>query len=483
MEEDDLIKSLRDAKTQRRKVLKKQRNDEKTLCDSVTLRLCDSDEDYEKIRFVALIYNRLGRLFYNESFCDLAIIKYRKAISYVKLIKDFSFEANLMKELANSYQLSNNADSALSYYKKSLKTSCNPSNKLDIDKSIAQIMYLNKGERDSAIMMLRSNLNKIHDEKVKYSYHFVLGNIFYHNKNYDSALYYLKENLDDSIINNKIAFTTKLSAIYDSIKDYEMRSYYDNLSSKLFKNNINKEIDKSKIQALYNNYNERKTEKTRMESKTRSRRITIIACLTAFIMVVLIIVYIKYNHRKQSNKLKTVIDDCVNRIDNYSKDIENKNIIINQKEKLISDYQKTNDKKDKIIDKQKKEIDRIKIRISKKNVNIEAYYASDICKKILSRKNNDFSSLKEDELALLLKSADEHLDNISERLRNKFPSLNKNDIYTICLLILNVEKGKLQYLLSKDRKTIWNRLNKIKSLMNVDENHDLFLHIKDNFLN
>ena len=178
-----------------------------------------------------------------------------------------------------------------------------------------------------------------------------------------------------------------------------------------------------------------------------------------------------------------MIDDCVNRIDNYSKDIENKNIIINQKEKLISDYQKTNDKKDKIIDKQKKEIDRIKIRISKKNVNIEAYYASDICKKILSRKNNDFSSLKEDELALLLKSADEHLDNISERLRNKFPSLNKNDIYTICLLILNVEKGKLQYLLSKDRKTIWNRLNKIKSLMNVDENHDLFLHIKDNFLN
>ncbi len=484
MKDDDIIKSLRDTKTQRRKVLKKQRNDEKTLCDSVTLRLCDSNkEDYEKIRFVALIYNRLGRLFYNESFCDLAIIKYRKAISYVKLIKDFSFEANLMKELANSYQLSNNADSALSYYKKSLKTSCNPSNKLDIDKSIAQIMYLNKGERDSAIMMLRSNLNKIHDEKVKYSYHFVLGNIFYHNKNYDSALYYLKENLDDSIINNKIAFTTKLSAIYDSIKDYEMRSYYDNLSSKLFKNNINKEIDKSKIQALYNNYNERKTEKTRMESKTRSRRITIIACLTAFIMVVLIIVYIKYNHRKQSNKLKTVIDDCVNRIDNYSKDIENKNIIISQKEKLISDYQKTNDKKDKIIDKQKKEIDRIKIRISKKNVNIEAYYASDICKKILSRKNNDFSSLKEDELALLLKSADEHLDNISERLRNKFPSLNKNDIYTICLLILNVEKGKLQYLLSKDRKTIWNRLNKIKSLMNVDENHDLFLHIKDNFLN
>ena len=36
MEEDDLIKRHKDAKTQRRKVLKKQRNDEKTLCDSAT---------------------------------------------------------------------------------------------------------------------------------------------------------------------------------------------------------------------------------------------------------------------------------------------------------------------------------------------------------------------------------------------------------------------------------------------------------------
>ena len=180
--------------------------------------------------------------------------------------------------------------------------------------------------------------------------------------------------------------------------------------------------------------------------------------------------------------MKTVIDDCVNRIDNYSKDIENKNTIINQKEKLISDYQKANDKKDKTIEKQKIEIERIKNRLSKKNVNIEAYYASDICKKIIERKDSDFSCLKEDELALLLKSADEHLDNISERLHNSFSRLNKNDIYTICLIILNVEKGKLQYLLGKDRKTIWNRLNKIKRLMNVDENHDLFLYIKNNFL-
>jgi hypothetical protein len=81
--------------------------------------------------------------------------------------------------------------------------------------------------------------------------------MYYHDEEYDSALYYLEQSLENCIISQRIAFVTKLSAIYDSLGDYEKRSYYDNLSSKLFKNDINKEIDKSKIQTLYNNYNER----------------------------------------------------------------------------------------------------------------------------------------------------------------------------------------------------------------------------------
>ena len=443
----------------------------------------DNPEDYEKIRFVYLIHTRLGELFLSETCCDLSLINYKKALYYSNVIDNKLSTARTLKHIGYSYQMLNNADSALYFYNKSLRTSNDIDNKLDIDKCIAQIIYLNKGKRDSAYLLLKNNLGIIDNENVKSSYCFTLGNMFYIEKVYDSALYYMENYQDNNNLTTKLAFATTLSAIYDSLGNYEKKAYYDNISSKLLKNNINKEVDKAKFRDLYNNYDEKKAERIRIEAQVITRRNAIIVSLTAFIIVSFIMIYIKYKHRKQSNKLRNEINDYVNRIDNYSKDIESKNIIINQKEKLINDYQKTNNQKDKIIDKQKIEIERIKNRLSKKNVNIEAYYASDICKKIMSRKDNDFSCLKEDELALLLKSADEHLDNISERLRNKFPSLNKNDIYTICLLILNVEKGKLQYLLSKDRKTIWNRLNKIKSLMNVDENHDLFLHIKDNFLN
>ena len=343
-------------------------------------------------------------------------------------------------------------------------------------------IIISRNEKDSAYAMLRNNLNKINNENLKVHYQYTIGNMFYHDKIYDSALYYLETCMDNNIIKQKLVFTTTLSAIYDSLGKYEERAYYDNISSRLFKDNINEDVEKTKIQVLYENYNKIKIEKENFENKIKTRKKIIVLSLVTLILVAFILLYIKYMHRQQSNKLKSEIDDYVNKIDNYSNDIENKNIIIDQKEKLIKEYQITNDNKDKIIDKQKKEIDRIKTRISKKNVNVEAYYTSDICKKILSRKDNDFSYLKEEELALLLESADKHLDNISYRLQNSFPELNKKDIYTICLLILNLEK-KLPVLLGKNPKTIWVRLHRLKNIMGVESNQDLFIYIKDNFLN
>ena len=458
MEDDDIIKSLRDTKTQRRKG--------KSLCDSATLRLCDSNkEDYEKIRFVALICNRLGRLFLNENYCDIAIIKYREALEYIEIIDENQFKANVLKELGNSYQLSNKLDTALYYYNESLRCNSSLPNKLDVEKSVAQIL-INKGERDSAYILLKNNLYKIDNDNVKFSYHFIIGDMYYHDEEYDSALYYLEESLENCIISQRIAFVTKLSAIYDSLGDYEKRSYYDNLSSKLFKNDINKEIDKSKIQTLYNNYNERKSESISIKAKARTRRITMISCLGAIIAIMFVFVYIRYNYKKQNDRLKGEIND-------YAK--ENK--------RLIDDFKKSNNKKDKIIKQQKKEISEIKNQFNNATgFNLEAYYDSDICKKILSRKDSDFSSLKEDELALLLKSANLYLNNISVRLVEQFPTLNHNDIYTICLIILNVEKNKLPHLLSRDRKTIWDRLDKIRRLMKIDAKQDLFIHIRDNYL-
>jgi tetratricopeptide (TPR) repeat protein len=151
---------------------------------------------------VALIYTRLGRLFYNESYCDIAILQYNKALNYINILEDNFSKANILKSLGNTYQLSNKLDDALHYYNESLIFNNNINNKLDIDKCIAQILF-SKGEKDSAYILLKKNLNYINNNNVIYSYHCLLGSMYYNDKNYDSALYYLEETIDDSIILKK----------------------------------------------------------------------------------------------------------------------------------------------------------------------------------------------------------------------------------------------------------------------------------------
>ena len=68
--------------------------------------------------------------------------------------------------------------------------------------------------------------------------------------------------------------------------------------------------------------------------------------------------------------------------------------------------------------------------------------------------------------------------NITNRLKDKYPNLKKDDFYYICLLLLNIEKNKFQYLFGKNRKTIWERLNKIKNIMNISDNDDLHIFMK-----
>ena len=144
----------------------------------------DNPQDYEKLRFLSLIYTRLGELFLSENYCDLAITKYRKALKYKLLLRENKAVANTYKCLGNSYQLYNMPDSALYYYNKSLETNCELPNRLDVEKCIAKILF-DRGEKDSAYVMIKNNLDKIENQEIKESYMITLGNMYYEDNVYD----------------------------------------------------------------------------------------------------------------------------------------------------------------------------------------------------------------------------------------------------------------------------------------------------------
>ncbi len=431
----------------------------------------DNPEDYEKIRFVALICNRLGRLFYNESYCDLAIIKYRKAIDYVNLINDNSFKANLLKELANSYHLANNADSALCYYNKSLETNSNLTNKLDVEKCIAQILFY-KGEKDSAYILIKNNIDKIVNYGSKDSYYCILGTMYYKDNVYDSAIYYIEKSFTSENISVKISSAINLSAIYDSIMDYDKKVYYDNFISKHTIKYVNKSVERSKFQYVYEKYKERKQEKIKSITKTRS----IISCCIVIIIVFSIIITIRYKHRKQNDKLSEEIK-AKNR---HIKHNEFKNTLIEGK---IKSKNAELQQKDKQIKSQQLKIAELQSKLENRKDNLKEYFQSEICVKILNeirelsksnKTTSDLKPLSQEEFVLLLQSANMHLGEFIKNISNRYPSFKKDDLYYLCLVTINLNDKQIAALFNVSYNAIRSRRKKICTILDIDINENIY---------
>ena len=435
MEDDDLIKSLRDTKTQRRKG--------KGLCDYATLRLCDSNkEDYEKIRFIALIYTRLGKLFLNENYCDLAITKYSKALKYVEMIDERSFMADILKFLGNSYQLSNKADSALYYYNESLKCNSSLPNKLDVEKCIAMILF-SKGEKDSAYRFVRSNLNHLENCSSKYSYYYTLGDMYFNDMLYDSAIYYLKRSYISDNYSIKTASSTKLSAIYESLGDFEIKAFYDSGIVKMSVANINNDVKSAKLQNVYDYYTKRKLDREKAKGKKMVHAI-VISLISVIILMLIIMLLIRQINRTRHNELLYYLNE-------KEKDIANKDLIIEQ-----LSYTKQAD--------------------------VNSYYETDICKNILYQityKNNNkvkstkLKSLKAKDIISIKYAANAHLNNILEKISSKYPKIDNEDLVCICLLLLNVNITDMSELLDKSYNAVWRRISKIKAIFNLNTDSNL----------
>ena len=479
--------------------------------DSVTRRLGDSstqplgDSNYEKIRFLALIYNRLGRLFYNENYCELAITKYRKALRYFEILDDNNSKANVLKELGNSYQLANKPDSALYFYNESLKYNSSLPNKLDVEKSIAQILFY-QGDKDTAYAIINNNLDKMISYSFDGSYYLILGEMYYEDQDYYNSIKYLQKSINSSNINTKIATAIKLSAIYDSLDDPVNKSYYDNIVANLSVADINSNsIERSKIQSLYNKYEKAKQERRLIRDR---KRINIIVSSSLSCVIVLGFVIILLARYKYKRKHKRIIDSIEEREINLvyqSKIIDQITEEIKHKEKLIQElnfkYSLTEGKvrnknselqdKEELIEKYKLEIEELKNKLERnkcEDYNLNNYLQSEICRKIFNEvnelfiKNKDISeltSLKHDEFVLLLNSANKYLNNVISDIANKYPKLKKDDMYYLSLLITGLNNKQISSLFGVTYAAIRKRKYKICTILGLDIKDNLYKYLLD----
>ena len=418
-------------------------------------------------------YARLGDFFKDHTYPKIAALKYKKSLRWNEALNNDDIGSQLLKMIGMSYMYFN-ADSALYYFDECVKTYPNHLNKIDIDKAIADYLFYEKNERDSAMRMMRDNFNIIEHEHVRYSYYSIYGEMLYEEKQYDSAIYYLEQAMNSSYFFTRLCSASVLSQVYDSIGDYEKKAYYDDITAKHSIERVENESDVSELMDLYNIHKANMSEIKKNQTK---KKVTIILTPIILIVAALIILRISRN-KKRINSLSSIIDEK----DKEIQDIRFKQSLVEGKiKKKNAEIQKQAE----IIKEQEQKISTINDRLKKSNSkksDLNSYRNSEICIRIMShiKENHDSetTALSQEELMSLVQTANLHLNDFIDDLWQNFPRLKNEDLYYICLTMLNLSDKQISSLFGVAYSTIKTRKTKIATILDM-ENEDLYKYFID----
>ena len=413
----------------------------------------------------------VGLIYLEFDLPNIALSHFNMALGYAKDLNSDDVLSHIYKRLGFAHH-AYNADSAIYYYQKCIDTYPNHLNKIDVDKAIAEILFYEKNERDSALNLMRSNLGIIEHENVREAYYTLLGEMMCDCKQYDSAIYYLSMSVDSELYFLQLNSADNLSRVYDSLGDYEKKSYYDGIVARLGMERIgNFEVDR--VRAMNDIYNEHK----QADREAIARKRIVLIFLLSLALIVAAAIYVRYRHLKKNRLLLERIDnmaDDINTKDNVIRDISYKYSLINGK---IKNKNVELQKQAELIKKQNEEIFLMKEKLDKEQtiVRMDAFLGSEICFRIINDKN---FQMNQDDLDMLLQSANLNLRGFVDNISKEYPRLKKEDLCYICLMLIDINDKQISSLLGVTYSAIKTRRSKICNIIEV-KNELLYKYLVD----
>lgn len=392
--------------------------------------------------FIGRIYNQIGKSFIYMNLFKEAIQELQIAYSYSLMGNDKRACIDVLCDLADVYNLQNQTDSALYYYQKAYKQSelCGAilDKKVDIWQNMADA-YIKTGNNDKAGEILQKIINEEKDtNRLNYN---VLGNLFLHTGQKDSATVYFKRGLENEAWAEKKYACWNLYQIEKKDKDCEralayLEEYAECSDSAYIQSNI-KSLQKIKV--LYDLHRIEK-EKEELRQENAKQRAWIICVMVT--MAVVVGVAIQHNRvkkekaRKQEELLRNIYEEQYRKSKQY---IENNRQNIKELEEKIDSIQQEKDVLHKellLVQKEKLEQTNQAIETSQKQQVLleEALRKSDIYVYCYRAIEDSSITLIGSDWQKLEQVVNETYDNFTNRLFILHPSITTIEL-RICLLL------------------------------------------------
>ena len=254
-------------------------------------------------RFMMLIYCRLGSLFSDQYMQEPAIYCFQKALAFNRLEPIFPDDySRSLYSIGLQYSKSQQYDSALYYYDEALRLLPDTNSQLfrTLMSSKANLNYASSENVEPAV----SDLKRIAAQAYSYEkpwHFFLIGQIYYNENQYDSALVYLKPTFEQNKnIETKALVAKFLHDIYQSQGDTLEAAQYAVYHAGHTEQERMKMARVSQLNELFQNHLQQEQEaKLLIERKKKTRTMLIVGLPLAMILAAIVVIVVQRINRNR----------------------------------------------------------------------------------------------------------------------------------------------------------------------------------------
>jgi len=433
----------------------------------------------KKAQFMALTHSHLTTLFSDHYMHDQAVYFGESALDYYdKYGSSPRHKAWILNEIGLHYDIMENYDSAYFYYCEGLSVLKDTNNLTyrDIATHLAYLSYKKTGEIDTPLDQLHNLIVLSGSEKEYLSRCLTIGEIYYHEKLYDSALVFLNKVFsgNSSLASKKQAAEWLVEICQIQGKDSEILEYAEFLVPYATQDENQSHV-KSQLTKLHQNYVHDKIE---LRHKLQTRKLLKIAGITllAILLFALVSAIFHFINKNRYLYLKRQKDET-------ERQLISERHTHKMKQAALAGRLKRSNETLRQTEQQLEET-----RLTKNaandgkslNSNMAAYKASPICRHIIEVvDDSNFKpkiepfiykkfALDRNQLNALVEAADLNLDNFTVRIRKKYPALNEEDMKYCCLYLLGLNEADISALMQRAYSTVCDRNRKIKRIIGTE---------------
>ena len=425
-----------------------------------------------KAKFIALTYTHLTTLFSDLYLHEQAIYFGKKSLVYYHRYDAYSQHvAWILNEIGSHYDMMDNYDSAAFYYRKGLMVLPDKNNLIyrDIATLLAFLSYKKDKSPNSSLNQLYHLLSQAESENEYLARCAIIGEIYYHEKQFDSAQVYF--NLVFQNTNNENLKRQDAKLLVDVFKaqnrEAEIIEYAEFLAP-FATIEEDKSTIKSQLEEVYDVYIQQELARKHKQKIMQQTKFSII--VFAGLLNVMLVFFILYRiNKKKGQSLEAQMKE-----EQYAHKIRQKalsgrlkksNEALRIQKKESSDFAK------------KMDIQRRQTEWSQLNDFIKEDICNDIVTALRGKqikreaKSGDYPELHLSEAQLhdLSVAVEQHFCGFEKTLTDLYPKISHNAMLQCLLYLLNLEDVQIAALLSCDYSTVKRRSAKLKQAFGTEK--------------